>query len=122
MAVMKIKQEKLREIFNSKLDYEFTKGGFLLIDKKLLITQQKSLWRIVGQLDWFPFYGIRSLLEAYKNNALEEYKQQQLSTKRKILAVPKPNIWKDKKEEESLKTFYAERAEKIDQTSRKNHV
>ena len=122
MAVMKIKQEKLREIFNSKLDYEFTKGGFLLIDKKLLITQQKSLWRIVGQLDWFPFYGIRSLLEAYKNNALEEYKQQQLSTKRKILAVPKPNIWKDKKEEESLKTFYAERAEKIDQKSRKNYV
>jgi hypothetical protein len=122
MAVMKIKQEKLREIFNSKLDYEFTKGGFLLIDKKLLITQQKSLWRIVGQLDWFPFYGIRSLLEAYKNNALEEYKQQQLSTKRKILAVPKPNIWKDKKEEESLKTFYAERAKKLDQKSRKNHV
>jgi hypothetical protein len=122
MAVIKIKQEKLREIFNSKLDYEFTKGGFLLIDKKLLITQQKSLWRIVGQLDWFPFYGIRSLLEAYKNNALEEYKQQQLSTKRKILAVPKPNIWKDKKEEESLKTFYAERAKKLDQKSRKNHV
>jgi hypothetical protein len=122
MAVMKIKQEKLREIFNSKLDYEFTKGGFLLIDKKLLITQQKSLWRIVGQLDWFPFYGIRSLLEAYKNNALEEYKQQQLSTKRKILAVPKPNIWKDKKEEESLKTFYAERAKKLDQKSRKNYV
>jgi hypothetical protein len=119
---MKIKQEKLREIFNSKLDYEFTKGGFLLIDKKLLITQQKSLWRIVGQLDWFPFYGIRSLLEAYKNNALEEYKQQQLSTKRKILAVPKPNIWKDKKEEESLKTFYAERAKKLDQKSRKNYV
>lgn len=114
MTRVRIDQKKLREIFNSGLEYEFTKGSFLLIDKKLLITQQKSLWRIVGQLDWTPFYGIKTLLDAYKSNTLEEYRQEQLSTTRKILAVPKPNIWKCKAKEKSLKDFYGERAKELD--------
>ena len=110
---LKIKEEKLRAIFNSGLDYQITKGHMVLIDNKLLITQSKSLWRYVGELDWYPYYGISSLIEAYKTGQMEEYKQKQLNTKRKILALPKPNVWKDKKEEKKLKEHYLDRAKKI---------
>lgn len=110
---MKIKIEKLRDIFNSGFQYRFTGGGLVLIDEKLLITQNKSLWRLVGQLDWHPFYGLKTLLQAYKNNALEEYKQKQLSSTRTILALPKKNVWKNKKQEKELKEFYSERSKKF---------
>lgn len=113
MPVIKIKQEKLREIFNRGLEYELTKGGFLLIDKTLLLTQQKSLWRIVGQLDWTPYYGIKTLLDAYQNKTLDDYKERQQSNKRKVLAKPKPNVWKNKAEEKILKELYAARAKKL---------
>ena len=113
MRAQKIKAEKLRDIFNSGLEYEFTAGGFVLIDKKLLITQSKSLWRLVGQLDWSPFYGIKTLLDAYKSDSLEQYKQSQINTKRKILALPKKNVWKDKTKEKQLKELYQQRAKKL---------
>lgn len=113
MSAQKIKAEKLRDIFNSGLEYKFTDGGFVLIDQKLLITQSKSLWRLVGSLDWFPFYGLKTLLEAYKNDSLEKYKQDQINTKRKILAMPKKNVWRDKTKEKQLKDFYQQRSKKL---------
>lgn len=113
MPVIKISQDKLREIFNRGLEYEFTAGGFLLIDKTLLLTQQKSLWRIVGQLDWAPYYGIKTLLDAYQNKTLDEYREQQQGSKRKVRAKPKPNVWKNKEEEKRLKELYAKRAKKL---------
>jgi hypothetical protein len=113
MSAQKIKTEKLRDIFNSGLEYKFTEGGFVLIDGKLLITQSKSLWRLVGTLDWFPFYGLKTLLEAYKTDALEQYKQNQINTKRKILALPKKNVWGNKIEEKRLKDFYQQRSKKF---------
>lgn len=111
--MLKIKEEKLRAIFNSGLDYEVTKGRFVLIDKKLLITQSKSLWRLVGNLDWYPYYGINNLLDAYKSNSLDAYRESQLKTTRKILAIPKPNIWKDKKKEKEMKEHYLVRSKEI---------
>ena len=100
--------EKLRIIFNSRLPYKVGNYG-ATIDKAIIIARNKSLWRPVGTLDWFPYYGLDSLLEAYKANALEEYKEKQIKANRQVYAVVKPNVWKDKAKEKELKEFYARR-------------
>lgn len=102
-------EQKLRILFNSKLPYKIGNYG-ATIDKALVIARNKSLWRPVGTLDWFPYYGFESLIEAYKTNTLEEYKEKQLKANRQVRAVVKPNVWKDKVKEKEMKEFYANRS------------
>ncbi len=101
-------EQKLRILFNSKLPYKTGNYG-ATIDKAIIIARNKSLWRPIGTLDWFPYYGLESLIEAYKTNTLEEYKEKQVKANRQVNAVVKPNVWKDKAKEKELKEFYAHR-------------
>lgn len=101
-------EDKLRIIFNKNLSYKTGNYG-ITVDKTLVIARNKSLWRPVGTLDWFPYYGISSLLDAYKENTLEAYKDKQIAADRKCLSVVKPNVWKDKNKEKEMKDFYAKR-------------
>lgn len=102
-------EEKLRAIFNAGLHYKTSNYG-ATVDKAIVIARNKSLWRPVGILDWLPYYGIESLLTAYKDGALEEYKEKQIKANRQQYAVVKPNVWKDKKKEKEMKEFYASRS------------
>jgi hypothetical protein len=102
-------EEKLRIISNAGYTYKTGNYG-ATIDKALVIARNKSLWRPVGILDWLPYYGLNSLLTAYKEGTLEAYKEKQIKAGRQQLAVVKPNVWKDKKKEKEMKEFYAKRS------------
>lgn len=101
-------EDKLRSIFNANLSYKTGNYG-VTVDKTLIIARNKSVWRPVGTLDWFPYYGITSLLDAYKEGTLEAYKDKQIQADRQHRSAVKPNIWKDKDKKKELKEFYAKR-------------
>ena len=95
MEAMKVQpmtyDQKLRYLFNRKLDYRLYHQG-IIIDGKILIAKEKSRWKKLGDRDWHSYYGLGNLCDALENGTLDEYAQQQdLCNTRKHLSIPVNN-------------------------------
>ena len=100
---------KLKNLQEWDIPHKNTRCGIIVCDK-IMIAKNKSRWKILGQLDWFPYYGLHNLIEALYDDALEEYaEEQQSKTHRVAHSVPLANAWKDKDKEALLKEFYKNR-------------
>lgn len=72
------------------------------VNNKILIAYGKSRWKILGQLQWYPYYGITKLMDALFDDRLEEYAlEQQTENTRKEYATPVAKI-SDKKVKEIM--------------------
>jgi hypothetical protein len=54
------------------------------VGNKILIAYKKSRWKILGEYQWYPYYGITKLMDAFFDDRLLEYAEEQQNTNRKI--------------------------------------
>jgi hypothetical protein len=100
---------KLKKLEEWGIPHKNTRCG-IIINDKIMIAKNKSRWKMLGELDWFPYYGLHNLVEALYDDALDEYaEEQQNKTHRVSHSVPIPNVWKDKDKEKEFKEFYKNR-------------
>ena len=89
--------------------YKVVKQG-IIICEKIVVAKNHSRWKFLGELDWYPYYGLKNLVKALYTDTLIEYAMdQQLRTHRKYNSVPINHEWKDKEKEKEKRAYYRQR-------------
>ena len=105
-----IKSVKIDEYMlatNTFITIKPTRQGLNLNDT-ILVAFKKSRWKFLGELDWYPYYGITHLLDALINNTLTKYAaDQQSRTHRTTYSKPINHVWKDSEKEQIKRERYA---------------
>lgn len=84
---------KLVKLEEWDIPHRNTRNG-IIIDEKIMIAKNRSRWKKVGHLEWYPYYGLQNLVEALYDDALDEYAaEQQSKTNRKRNSVPIDHSW-----------------------------
>ena len=105
--------KKVQKLDEWNIPYEVKHQG-IIINDKIMIAKNSSKWKFLGELDWYPYYGLSKLVEALYDDALELYAQEQQSkTHRNVKSVPISHEWKDKHEEEEKRGYYRARQQKF---------
>jgi hypothetical protein len=96
--------KKIKQLQELDVSFEKRHQGFVIEDK-IMIAKKKSKWKKLGELDWYPYYGLKNLIKAMDENRLEEYaaEQEKKYTAKYGVAL---NPWKDKEKEKILKEMY----------------
>ena len=82
----------------------------IIICETIMIAKNHSKWKFLGELDWFPYYGLNNLVNALYTDTLLEYAMDQQSrTHRKYKSIPINHEWKDKEEEKIKREYYRQK-------------
>lgn len=97
---------KLKKLTEWNIPHRNTRNGIIICDT-IMIAKNSSKWKILGSLDWYPYYGLAKLVEALYDDCLQEYaEEQQSKTNRKYNSVPISHEWKDKEKEKIMRFIY----------------
>jgi len=70
------------------------------VNNKILIAYKKSRWKILGELQWYSYYGITNLMDALFDDRLLEFaKQQQTENPRQQNSPPVKELSKEREQE-----------------------
>lgn len=82
----------------------------IIVCETIMVAKNHSRWKILGELDWYPYYGLKNLVKALYTDTLLEYAMDQQSrTHRTERSVPINHEWKDKEKEKSKRAYYRQR-------------
>ena len=105
--------DKVKKLIEWNIPYQVKHQG-IIIEGKIMIAKNKSRWKFLGELDWYPYYGLKNLVEALYDEALVEYaEEQQSKIHRTERSVPISHEWKNKEKEKAKREYYRARQEKI---------
>lgn len=91
--------------------YRTVTQGIIICDK-IMVAKNSSKWKFLGELDWFPYYGLKNLVDALYSDCLIEYAiEQQMKDHRTRNSIPINHEWKDKEKEGDLRAYYKYRQE-----------
>ena len=76
----------------------------IVICEKIMIAKNHSRWKKLGSFDWYPYYGLRTLIEALYDDCLDQYADKQQKSGRKFLSVPISHEWKHKQKPKEKNT------------------
>ena len=96
--------KKIKQLQELGVSFEKRHQGFVIEDK-IMIAKKKSKWKKLGDLDWYPYYGLKNLIKAMDEDRLDEYAKEQEAKYNAKYEVPL-NPWKDKEKEKLLKAIY----------------
>ena len=68
----------------------------IVICEKIMIAKNHSRWKKLGSFDWYPYYGLDTLIEALYDDCLDQYAEEQQKSGRKFRSVPISHEWKHK--------------------------
>lgn len=104
---------KVKKLDEWNIPYKVKHQGIIIADK-IMIAKNHSKWKFLGELDWYPYYGLSKLVEALYDDALELYaEEQQSKTHRVARSVPISHEWKNKEKEKEKREYYRARQEKF---------
>ena len=95
---------KLKQLQELGVSFVKRHQGFVIEDT-ILVAKKRSKWKKLGELDWYPYYGLKNLIKAMEENRLDEYAKEQEAKYNAKHEVPL-NPWKDKEKEKFLKAIY----------------
>ena len=78
----------------------------IIINDTILISKNKSRWKKLGELNWYSYYGLKNLIEALYDDALDEYAKEQQEKNRPELSPAINHEWKDKEREKVCRQKY----------------
>jgi hypothetical protein len=96
---------KICQLSEWGISFKNTHNG-IIIDDKIMIAKNKSRWKKLGELNWYPYYGLKNLITALYDEALDEYAEEQQSKNRAIKSPPISHVWKDKQKETLFRKKY----------------
>jgi len=94
--------KKINDFSYGEIDYKIVHSG-VIINDLIIIAKKKSLFRLLGHLDWAK-YTPKTLAEAMDAGNIELYYQ-----KMRLNKKSPSSEWKDKAKENKLKKIYKER-------------
>jgi hypothetical protein len=97
--------KKLSQLHEWGIPFTNTRNG-IIIDDHIMIAKNRSRWKKLGELNWYPYYGLKNLIEALYDNALDDYAAEQQSSKRTKMSPPINHEWKDKNKEARYREKY----------------
>jgi hypothetical protein len=96
--------KKIKQLQELGVSFVKRHQGFVIEDT-IMIAKKKSKWKKLGDLDWYPYYGLKNLIKALDENRLDEYAAEQEAKYNSKYEVPL-NPWRDKEKEKILKEMY----------------
>ena len=96
--------KKIKQLQELGVSFVKRHQGFVIEDT-IMIAKKKSKWKKLGDLDWYPYYGLKNLIKALDENRLDEYADEQAAKYNSKYEVPL-NPWRDKEKEKILKEMY----------------
>ena len=102
-------QEALKQLRQIKPELVYSRSSSVqgTVFNNFLIAKNKTRFRPVGILDW-AHYTKKGMCFAIQNDVLQQYYEEMLEDSRSP-----SNVWKDKKKEQNLKDYYANRSGEI---------
>jgi hypothetical protein len=97
--------KKLSDLHEWGIPFRNTRCG-IIIDEKIMIAKNRSRWKKLGELNWYPYYGLKNLIEALYDDALDEYAEEQQNSGRTQMSPPINHKWKDESKEKEYRNFY----------------
>jgi len=95
--------DKCKQLEEWGVPYKEVRTG-IVICEKIMIAKNHSRWKKLGSFDWYPYYGLRTLIEALYDDCLEQYADKQQKSGRKFLSVPISHEWKHKQKPKEKNT------------------
>ena len=97
--------KKISQLHEWDIPFRNTING-IIIDEKIMIAKNRSRWKKLGELNWYPYYGLKNLIEALYDDALDEYAEEQQNSNRTIMSPPINHRWKDEAKEKQYREHY----------------
>jgi hypothetical protein len=97
--------KKISDLAEWGIPFINTRCG-IIIDEKIMIAKNRSRWKKLGELNWYPYYGLKNLVEALYDDALDEYAEEQQNSGRTQMSPPINHKWKDEQKEKEYRNFY----------------
>jgi hypothetical protein len=96
--------KKMQQLKDLGVSYEKVHQGFK-VENIIMVAKKRSKWKKLGCLDWYPYYGLKNLIKALKEDRLDEYAAEQESKYNAKYEVPL-NSWKDLEKRKTLRAIY----------------
>ena len=97
--------KKISQLYEWDIPFRNTRNG-IIVNETIMIAKNRSRWKKLGELNWYPYYGLKNLIEALYDDALDEYAAEQQASKRIKCSPPINHEWKNKPKEKIYRAFY----------------
>ena len=85
--------KKCKQLEEWGIPHKEIQSGIVICDK-IMIAKNRSRWKKLGSYEWYPYYGLSSLVEALYDDCLDDYAEEQQKSGRQFKSPPVYHPWR----------------------------